>query len=146
MGETGCWDPGTRIQGELMKSYRELKVWQGGRELVKMVYLATQSFPREERFGLTQQVRRAAVSVPSNIAEGHGRGSTKDYLRFLAISMGSVAEAETQLILANDLGLLAEAELGTLLQKLDDIGKMLRGLRKSLKSRLPSSQLQAPSS
>lgn len=120
-----------------MKSYRDLSVWQAGRALVKHVYLATRAFPKEEMYGLTQQVRRAAVSIPSNIAEGHGRGSTRDYLRYLSIAMGSIAEVETQLLLASDLGFLKQDELERLIGLLDEIGKMLRGLQKSLQAKLP---------
>jgi len=117
------------------KSYRDLEVWQKGMQLAKAIYQLTMSFPSEERFSLTNQMRRAAVSIPSNIAEGHARLSTGEFQRFLSIAMGSVAELETQILLSVELGIITEAiSLGTLKQ-LDDIGKMARGLYRSLSKR-----------
>ena len=89
-----------------MKSYRDLKVWQKAMKAVSMVYLITKEFPNEELYGLTQQVRRSAVSIPSNIAEGYGRYSTKDYRRFLLIARGSLFELQTQLELAVSIELI----------------------------------------
>jgi four helix bundle protein len=89
-----------------IRSYRDLVAWQQARILVKATYVATKLFPKEETYGLTQQIRRAAVSVPSNIAEGYGRGSRKDYVRFLLTARGSLYELQTQLLLAQDLGYL----------------------------------------
>ena len=88
-----------------VKSYRDLIAWQKARELVKEEYLLTANFPVGERFGLVSQMDRAVVSVPSNIAEGYGRATTQDYLHFLRIARGSACELETQLVLAEDLGL-----------------------------------------
>jgi four helix bundle protein len=116
--------------------YRDLQVWQKARTLVKEVYQASKQFPKEELFALTNQIRRAAVSVPSNIAEGHARNSTKDFLRYLAIAIGSLAELETQLILAGDLDYLSTELLSRLLQAADEIGKMVSGLQKSLHRKL----------
>lgn len=111
-----------------MGSYMELLVWQKGIDLVKEVYANTAEFPQSETFGLTSQIRRAAVSIPSNIAEGNGRASRADYLRFLSISNGSCNELETQLIIAAELGFLAAAQCDALLQKTNEVGKMLNGL------------------
>ena len=85
------------------QSYRDLIAWQKGVDLVEGIYRATQSWPREETYSLTDQVRRAAVSVPANIAEGHGRHSTKEFLQHLGIASGSLCEAETHLVIANRL-------------------------------------------
>jgi len=115
-----------------MQNYREFRVWQQGIELTKTVYRMTGSFPPAERFGLTAQMRRAAVSVPSNIAEGYARSGTAEYLRFLSIAAGSVAELETQVILSCELGFLVKDHQDELLAQLDLIGKMLKGLRRSL--------------
>ncbi len=86
-----------------MHNYHELKIWQESRILVKSVYTLTANFPKEEIYGLTSQIRRAAVSIPSNIAEGTGRSSDKEFQRFLDYAIGSLFELETQIILANDL-------------------------------------------
>lgn len=89
-----------------MHNYHELKIWQESRILVKSVYKLTANFPKEEIYGLTSQVRRAAVSIPSNIAEGTGRSSDKEFQRFLDYAIGSLFELETQIILANDLNFI----------------------------------------
>jgi len=88
----------------MVKSYKDLLVWQRSIQLSLAIYRLTSSFPAEERYGLSSQLRRAGVSVPSNIAEGYGRGSRKDYKQFLAIARGSTLEVQTQLIIANELG------------------------------------------
>ena len=115
-----------------VKSYRELKVWQRSYELCKQVYRISRGFPSEERFGLASQMRRAAVSVPSNIAEGHDRNTTREYLRFLWTARGSIAELETQLMLSRDLEIASTVDVNTALRELDEIGRMLRGLIRSL--------------
>jgi four helix bundle protein len=98
-----------------INSFRDLRVWQSGMELVIQIYRLTQSFPREEQYGLTSQMRRAAVSVPSNIAEGHARESSKEYLNHLSIVQGSLAELQTQIEIAARLDFIeAEAVLQTL--------------------------------
>ena len=117
------------------KSYRDLEVWQRSMRLAKRIYQVTQKFPTEERFGLTNQLRRAGVSVPSNLAEGHARFGPGEFSRFLSIAMGSVAELETQILLSQDLGYVSEAVTHELLAELDVIGKMLRGLAKSIDRR-----------
>ena len=86
------------------KSYRDLEVWQRSMQLAKRIYQVTQKFPTDERFGLTNQLRRASVSVPSNLAEGHARFGAGEFSRFISIAMGSVAEIETQVLLSTELG------------------------------------------
>ncbi|MBW2201654.1 MAG: four helix bundle protein, partial [Deltaproteobacteria bacterium] len=98
----------------MLKNYKELKVWQKSYELCLEIYRITAKFPKEERYGLTSQIRRSVVSIPSNIAEGYGRKTTMDYIRMLYISYGSVCELETQILLAGDLDLIEKSELGTL--------------------------------
>ena len=117
------------------RSYRDLEVWQKGLTLVKDIYKATAGFPSAEKFGLVNQMRRAAVSIPSNIAEGHARSGTGEFKHFISIAMGSVAELETQIFLSSDLGHMKGPKSGNLLNQLDIIGKMLRGLSRSLVAR-----------
>jgi four helix bundle protein len=117
------------------KSYRDPEVWQKAMRLVKRIYQVTQKFPGDERFGLTNQLRRAAVSVPLNLAEGHARFGAGEFSRFISITMGSVAELETQILLSNDLGYINSVLAKELLAELDSIGKMLRGLAKSIQRR-----------
>ncbi|MCD6704891.1 MAG: four helix bundle protein [Thiobacillus sp.] len=119
-----------------MNNYRDLKVWQMAMELTENIYRTTESFPSREIYALANQLQRAAVSIPSNIAEGHARNSTKDYLRFLSISQGSLAEAETQLELAHRLGYIPQAVLLCLLEQTNEIGRMLHGLRSALTAKL----------
>ena len=121
----------------MIKSYRELQVWQEAVDLVELVYRASAAFPADERFGLTSQLRRSSVSIPSNIAEGHARPSTRDYLPFLGISLGSLAEMETQLLIAQRLEYIDDALLDRICQASDRIGRMLRAMMKSLQTRLP---------
>lgn len=116
--------------------YRDLKVWQLGMEITERIYHITNSFPSDERFGLTSQMRRAAVSVPANIAEGHARGFTKDYVRFLAVSVGSLAEVETFLELSIRLGFGKPESVHELIELISEERRMLRGLQRSLRSKL----------
>lgn len=118
-----------------MESYKELKVWQRSMALAEQVYGLTQYFPAEERYGLTSQMRRAAVSIPANIAEGWGRGTTRDYLNFLIIARGSLMELETQLILASHLGYVESVHVTSASREIAEIGKMLNSLIASLKHR-----------
>jgi four helix bundle protein len=111
-----------------IKSYRDLEVWQKAMQLVEDVYKATQAFPREEQFALTNQMRRAAVAVPSNIAEGHGRTGPKEYLHFLSIAHGSVMELETQVLIAQRLGYLEPEKSDCMLQGAGSVSMMLRAL------------------
>jgi four helix bundle protein len=111
-----------------MQGYRDLIVWQKAMGLAEATYRLTQRFPNEEKFGLTSQARRAAVSIPANIAEGYGRGTRPAYINFVRIAQGSLKELETHLILAERIGLCAAAETRDLLAEADEIGRMLRGL------------------
>lgn len=115
-----------------MATHKELNVWKKGIEMVKLVYTATQSFPKEELYGLASQMRRCAVSIPSNIAEGYGRFSKKELKHFLHISLGSAAELETQLIIAKELGFTLEEDFNTISFMINEIIKMLSALIKSL--------------
>ncbi len=119
----------------MIKSYRDLDVWRLALEGAKDIYLATRSFPSEERFGLVNQMRRAAVSIASNIAEGHARSTTAEFQRFILIAMGSVAELETQVILSGELGFLAHDTKESLLASLDVLGKKMRSLHQALARR-----------
>jgi four helix bundle protein len=116
----------------MVKTFRDLIAWQKAMELAREVYQATKSMPEAERFGLTSQMRRAAVSTPSNIAEGHGRESRTDYLRFLRIARGSLMELQTQLILAEQLNLLQISQTLHSLQAETD--RVLQGLIRSLET------------
>ena len=124
--------------------FRELDVWQLAMQLARAVYELTAAFPREERYGLTAQLQRAAVSIPSNIAEGNARSSLKDYARFVSMALGSTAEVQTQLLLSRDLGLAAEADGAAALELCDRVGRMLARLHQALcrkldtESRVPS--------
>ena len=116
-----------------VRSYRDLDVWKRGVDLVEHIYKLTQSFPSEEKFGLTAQIRRASVSIPSNISEGWGRDSTKEYVHFVRIARSSLFEVETQLIIAHRLGYLKEGELKASLQETEVESRMLLSLIRSLK-------------
>src|SRR5437016_8960744 len=113
------------VEAGMGKSYRELVAWQKAMLLVTEIYLATKSFPQEERYGLTNQLRRAAVSVPSNIAEGAARSGTGEFLQFLGIAKGSLAEVETLLILARKLTYLTQVQAEPLPKAADENGRML---------------------
>jgi len=115
-----------------IRDYKDLHVWQKGTELAKQVYLLTNRFPPEEKFGLISQMRRAAVSVPSNIAEGQARNTTGEFVQFLSHAEGSAAELDTQLRLSIALGYSAVADCSEVLQLLTDVQKMLKRLRQSL--------------
>ena len=116
-----------------MKSHKDLLVWQKSVDMVTCVYNQTSGWPKEEVYGLTSQIRRAAVSVPSNIAEGAGRTGKKEFSRFLSIAMGSLAEVETQIVIAQRLGYMLDV---TSIDKgIQEIRRMLIGLNKSLEAR-----------
>ena len=119
-----------------MTSFRDLKVWSLGIEISLTVYRLTQGFPREELYGLTSQLRRCAVSIPSNVAEGYGRDGTKELLRFLSIARGSLAELETQVHIATELGYVSKPATLELAGMLDEESRMLAGLQRSLRRRL----------
>jgi len=115
-----------------MKSHKDLHVWQKSINLVTDIYDITKEFPKEELFGLTNQLRRAAVSIPSNIAEGSARNHNKEFIQFLYIAQGSCAEIETQLTISQNLNFISESTLKQLNEKLTEIRNMLIGLIKSL--------------
>jgi four helix bundle protein len=115
-----------------LRHYQELIVWQKAMELAKAVYQATQNFPKEETYGLRSQMRRAAVSVPSNIAEGQGCGSSKEFLHGLRIGRGSLFELESQIILGHQLTLITEVQCMELLTRTAEVGRIINGLMKSL--------------
>lgn len=115
----------------MLRGHRDLLVWQESMALVTLVYECTASFPKEEAFGLTSQMRRAAVSVPSNIAEGAARNGKREFIQFLSIARGSLSELETQVIISRDLGFLV-APTTELTDKIDRLFKLISGLIKSL--------------
>lgn len=116
-----------------MHKLNELKIWQKAVGLAVQVYEATEKFPREETYGLTSQIRRAVVSIASNIAEGAGRNSRKEFVRFLAISNGSAYELQTQVIISNKLGLMNDEIMKPLLCLIEEIQKMNYGLQNALR-------------
>jgi len=118
-----------------IKDYRDLEVWQRGRALSKAAYLLTRQFPKEELYGMTSQIRRAATSIPANIAEGWGRHYPAEFIQFLRTANGSRTELETHLILSADVGLCPEPAIKALLQELTILGKQLLALERSLQKR-----------
>lgn len=117
------------------KSYTNLEVWEKSRGLVKDIYNLTKNFPKEETFSLTSQIRRAAISVPSNIAEGIGRQSSKENIQFLHIARGSLYEVETQIILSSDLGYISADQFRELSCKIDECKRLLHGYINYCKSK-----------
>ncbi|NCO59493.1 MAG: four helix bundle protein [Deltaproteobacteria bacterium CG_4_8_14_3_um_filter_51_11] len=116
-----------------VQNYRELIVWQKAMDVVELVYQATKIFPKEELYGLTNQVRRAAVSIPSNIAEGQARQSTAEFRNFLSIAQGSRAEVETQIMIAQRLGYLPQQQTDQILNLSEEIKRMIYSLTAKLK-------------
>jgi four helix bundle protein len=119
----------------IVQSYRELVVWKKSMELVLNVYRCTQAFPKSETYGLTSQLRRAAVSIPSNIAEGQARLSTGEFKQFLGNARGSLTEVETQILIARELGYMDQTQSHCLLNDAAEVGRILNGLLASLSSR-----------
>ncbi|HZK11023.1 MAG TPA: four helix bundle protein [Atribacterota bacterium] len=117
---------------EKIKSFKDLKNWQKGIEIVSDTYILTKNFPKEELFSLTSQLRRSAISIPSNIAEGFKRFHNKEYKQFLFIALGSCAELETQIIIAKELKYINENEEAKLVEKLDHVCRMTSNLIKKL--------------
>ncbi len=115
------------------KPHHKLDVWKRSLSFVTNIYKMTSKFPNEEKFGLVSQMRRAAVSVPSNISEGAARNSRKEFINFLHIAQGSVSELETQILISRNLGFIEPKKVEPLLQELDEISKMIIGLQRSLK-------------
>ena len=119
-----------------MKTHKDLEVWQKAIAFVTDVYNQTSNFPKEEIYGLVSQLRRSAVSIPSNIAEGAARQSNKEYIQFLYVALGSLMELDTQLIIAKNLNFLSNESLNDLQSKTNEIGKMLNGFIQYRKSKL----------
>lgn len=122
-------------EGEI-KSYHDLEVWKKSRLLVKKIYLLVKALPKDELFALTSQIKRAATSIPANLAEGHARHGLKDYIHFVCIAIGSAAELETHLLLTQDLEFIKPEESVDVFALLDQVQKMLYALRKSLQAKL----------
>jgi four helix bundle protein len=118
-----------------MHNNRELKVWKEGMLLAKMVYQVAGFFPSNEQYGLTSQIKRAVVSIPSNIAEGAGRGSDKEFAHFLSIALGSAFELETQIILANSFNFLSQGQFEEISNQLQKVQKMVNGFRISINNK-----------
>ena len=121
-----------RVQRGIVKTYRDLIVWQKAMKLVTEIYRHTKSFPEDERFGLTSQLRRCSISIPSNVAEGYGRNSTQDYIRYLRIANGSLFELQTQLEIALNLGFLSDESFSILFESSREIERMLSSLIKKI--------------
>ena len=117
----------------MVGSYRELMVWQKSMHLCKRIYMLTEAFPKSQQFVLASQMQRAAISIPSNIAEGYNRQYTKEYKQFLSIAYGSVAELETQLLLAVDLSFAGEIPVKSLINDLVEVAKMLHVMIQKMK-------------
>jgi four helix bundle protein len=119
----------------MLRNYKELKVWQKSYQLCLGIYRITRRFPKEEIYGLTSQIRRAAVSVPCNIAEGYGRKTTPEYIRALYIAYGSNCELETQILLSGDLGYIEAEQSKKLRDEIGEVERMLKALIKSLENK-----------
>ena len=119
-----------------VNSYEDLKVWQKSIDLTANIYQLVKTFPREELYGLTDQLKRSAVSVASNISEGCERNSTKEFLQFLSIAKGSLGELQTQLIIAVRVGFLSEQKFQEMKNLISEIGRMINGLQSKLRSKL----------
>ncbi len=118
-----------------IKSYRDLRVWQDSMTLAERAYRLTREFPREEMFGLSAQIRRAAASIPANIAEGHGRENTQSFIQYLRIAQGSLKELETHSLLAQRVGISRKEDTEELLRHSEIVGKMIRLLIRSLQEK-----------
>jgi four helix bundle protein len=123
------------LNDQSINSYRDLRVWQDAMTLAESCYRLAGRFPRDELFGLTSQIRRAAASIPANIAEGHGRENTGSFVQSLRISQGSLKELETHLLLAERVGIVDAVDLETVLGRCESLGKMLRALIRSLQDK-----------
>jgi four helix bundle protein len=119
-----------------ISSFRELRAWQLGMDLAECVYKFTDSFPKSELYGLTSQMRRSAISIPSNLAEGHARDSTKEFIHFIAIAMGSICELETQILLSHRSNYIDKTDLESTSALLTGTRKTILGLQKALKAKL----------
>ena len=124
------------MENKKIESFKDLIVWQNGIELVNEIYKVTKHFPKEELYGLTSQIRRAAISIPANIAEGWGRGTTKNYIQFLEISRGSLYELETLIIISTNQSFVDQDKCNEISIKINEIGRMLNALITKLGSKL----------
>lgn len=136
VGGQGTQSLATNPQPPIIKSYRDLEVWQKAMDLAVDCYKLTEKFPTDEKYGLCSQLQRAAASIPANIAEGHSRHHTKEFLQFVSVAKGSLAELETHLILANRLAYIEGNGLEVMLEKTSTLGRMLNGLQRSLRRRV----------
>ena len=116
------------------QKYTELEVWKKARQFAGQIYQITASFPKEEMYGLTSQIRRCAVSIPSNIAEGCGRQHQKETIQFLTIARGSLYELETQLYISNDIGIISVEQLEECLLEIESLGKLINGFKRYVSS------------
>ena len=132
-GELGI---GTQARVTPVRSYRDLVVWQKAMALAALCYTKTRSFPRAEAFGMTAQIRRAAASIPANIAEGNGREHTGSYIQFLRVSQGSLKELETHVLLAQTVELMDQADAEQILDMSEQVGKLLRSRIRALQDRI----------
>jgi four helix bundle protein len=123
------------VSGPEISSYRDLRVWQDAMSLAEACYRVTRSFPKDETFGLSAQIRRAAASVPANVAEGHGREHRGSFIQHLRIAQGSLKELVTHLLLAVRVGVMADAEMASMMGSCETVGKMLRSLIHSLQNK-----------
>jgi len=120
----------------VLKNFKDLKVWQKAYQLCLEIYRITRKFPKEKIYGITSQMRRSAISIPSNIAEGYGRRTKGEYIQSLYIAYGSNCELETQVLLSGDLGFIEKSEFLRIHNEIGDIERMLKGLIKSLNSKI----------
>lgn len=123
-----------------LKSYKELIVWRKSIQLVKEIYIFTKKFPSSELYGLTSQIRRAAISIPSNIAEGYGRKSFKEYLQFVSIAYGSALELETQIFIAKELNFAIHKDYTNVESLLDEVARMLNSMIYKMKNSIAASR------
>jgi four helix bundle protein len=119
----------------MLRNYKDLRVWQKGYQLCLQIYKATKEFPKSEQYGITAQIRKAAVSIPSNIAEGYGRKTTKEYIQSLYITYGSLCELETQILLSGDPEYIVKEKYEILLGEIGSVERMLKALIKSLENK-----------
>ena len=122
--------------------YKELQVWQKAMDLVVEIYKISKLLPKEETYGISDQIRRAAVSIPSNIAEGQSRNSAKEFIQFLSIARGSLAELETQLLICTKVNMLSEDNIAEAQNITTEVGKMIKGLMNKLNSQLTTNNLK----
>ena len=142
---SGEWRAKRKQVAETAKpKHKDLLIWQRGMGLAKLIYRLAVNFPSEERYGLTSQLRRAAVSVPSNIAEGQARQGTREFVQFLSHAQGSLAELETQLLLSIELDFAQKSDVDRPLQEIDELQKMIVGLKRKLSLYSPLATRHSP--